>query len=132
MNLAGLEFEQVGECRLDDRLASGVRFSTNAMQNDRVIYAYVVEDVIKYIGVCDSSTTTLRRRMNRYQGMIGAGTNKRIAGLIKECLRTGQAVKIFAWKPEAAVTFRELSVDLVKGLENPLIQALRPEWNIKG
>ena len=84
INLAGLEFRRVGACTLDDSLKSGVRFSTSALQSERVIYAYVVEDEVKYIGICDNAKTTLKRRMNRYQGMIGTGTNKRIAGLITQ------------------------------------------------
>jgi hypothetical protein len=67
--------------------------------------------------------------MGRYKSMQGAGTNERIATKIKECLEKGEAVKIFALKPELSCDYKGLSVDLVKGLENPLIERLQPEWN---
>jgi hypothetical protein len=131
MNLSEFGFQKVGKCALDESLNSGVRFRINELGNERVVYAYTVDDEVKYIGVCDSTGTTLKDRMSRYQGMVGAGTNERIAELIKECLRQGKEVEILAWKPDTEVEFKGLKVDLVKGLENPLIQGLRPEWNIK-
>jgi hypothetical protein len=64
--------------------------------------------------------------------MQGAGTNEKITKLIKDCLERGQQVKIWAWKPDIELKSKGIVVDLIKGLENPLIQELRPEWNIKG
>ena len=61
--------------------------------------------------------------------MIGAGTNKRNALQIRACLEAGSTVLIFAIKPEQEISFNGLKVDLVKGLENPLIAILAPEWN---
>ncbi len=130
MDLLTLGFREVGECNLDKDLKSGVRFHINHLRDERVIYAYTVDGVVKYVGVCDSTKTTLKGRMARYQGMMGAGTNKRITGLIRKCLTEGQEVKILAWKPETSLGFKGLKVDLVKGLENPLIQEIEPEWNI--
>ena len=130
MDLEDLGFGAVGSRSTDPKLKSGVRFEITALQDERAIYAFSVEGSVKYIGICDSSDTTLRARLSRYQSMVGAGTNKRIAGLIRQRLSDGHVVRILAWKPEAVFRVRELQVDLVKGLENPLIRALRPEWNI--
>jgi len=69
--------------------------------------------------------------MSRYQSLQGAGTNKRIAYQIKDCLKQGKAVEIFMLKPEPTLQYKGLNVDLVKGLENPLIERLKPEWNIQ-
>jgi len=129
--LAELGFRGVGECILDEGLKSGVRFRIGKLQDERVIYAYTVDSEVKYIGICDSTTTTLKDRMGRYQGMIGAGTNKRIAEAIKECLLEGQVVKILALKPDTELEFRGLKIDLVKGLENPVLNKVRPAWNIQ-
>jgi hypothetical protein len=63
--------------------------------------------------------------------MQGAGTNERVANKIKECLEQGKVVKIFALKPESTLLYKGLNVDLIKGLENPLIEKLKPEWNIQ-
>jgi hypothetical protein len=131
VDLLTLGFREVGECNLDKSLRSGVRFHVNRLRNERVIYACTVDGVVKYIGVCDSTKTTLKDRMSRYQGMTGAGTNRRITELIRECLTEGQEVKILAWEPETLLEFKGLQMDLVKGLENPLIQEIGPEWNIK-
>ncbi len=124
-------FKQVGNCRLDTSLTSGVRFVINDFSNERVIYAYITENQVKYIGICDNTKTTLKTRMNSYQAMQGSGTNERITKLIKGYLKEGKAVNILAWKPETDFILKGMKIDLIKGLENPLIQELKPKWNIK-
>ena len=123
-------FRDVGVWRLDSALKSGVRFSITTYADERVIYAFAVDDTTKYVGVCDTSNTTLRSRLSRYQGMAGAGTNKRVAELIKTELDSRRSVRILAWLPGEEFQVGGLAIDLVKGLENPLIQAVNPEWNI--
>ena len=127
--LLELGFQKVGECQRDTNLKSGVRFIVNNLRNDRVIYAYEVEGRVKYIGVCHNTNTKLKDRMSRYQAMQGAGTNEKITKLIRECLEKGQQVNIMAWKPDNKLKLKGITVDLVKGLENPLIGELNPEWN---
>jgi hypothetical protein len=122
-------FVKVGEWKLEKGLKSGVTFKLHKFERERVVYAFVVHGEVKYVGVCDNTTTTLRDRMSRYRRWQGAGTNKRIAKKIKKCLKQGQSVKIFALKPTSTLQYKGLNVDLVKGLENPLIEKLKPEWN---
>jgi hypothetical protein len=129
-DLFELGFMKVGQWILDQSLKSGVRFTLTAFIDDRVIYAFAVDDDLKYIGVCDKTSTTLGDRMSRYQGMAGAGTNKRIVEKIRKVLLGGSSVEILALKPDRNIRFGNLEVDFVKGLENPLIQAFNPEWNI--
>ncbi len=124
-------FIKVGEWKLDGNLKSGIRCILYELQDERVIYAYTINEEIKYVGVCDTTSTALKSRMNRYQSMIGGSTNERVAKLIQKALMEGKEVKIYAWKPESDIQFRGLKIDLVKGLENPLIQQAKPEWNIK-
>ncbi len=131
VDLGGLGFREVGRCGLDKSLKSGVRFSVQEYRDERVIYAYVVDGVVKYIGVCDNTKTTLKDRMRRYQGMKGQGTNRRVTELIRACLMQGSEVSILAWRPDKTIEFKGLEVDLVKGLENPLIQKVGPEWNTR-
>lgn len=131
MQLSNYGFAEVGEWRLKEDLKSGITFKLNNFEKERVIYAFVVDGETKYIGVCDSSTTTLKNRMNRYKYLQGAGTNERIAIQIRNCLKSEKAVRIFALKPPSSLYYKDLNVDLIKGLENPLIETLRPEWNIK-
>ncbi len=125
-------FLQVGSWLIDTALKSGIRFRLDALQDKRVIYTFTIDGQVKYIGVCDSSDTTLKERMKRYQGMMGAGTNKRVANLIRNAISEGRLVSILAWRPDQNLEVNGLRVDLIKGLENPLIEVLKPEWNIHG
>jgi hypothetical protein len=78
-DLRNLGFRPVGHCSLDSSLKSGVRFNLTSYADKRALYSYVVGDVVKYIGVRSNSETTLRARMARYQGLMGAGTNRPVA-----------------------------------------------------
>ncbi len=82
-----------------------------------------------YIGICDSSGTTLADRMSRYQNMVGAGTNERVVGLIRKEISEGRTVLIFALKPAQGPDHLSLAVDYIKGLEFPLIARFNPSWN---
>ena len=115
---------------MDKTLQSNVRFRIDEMHEQRVIYAYTVDGEAKYIGICEKVRTTLKERMMRYQGRVG-GTNRRITDLIKDCLTEGKKVKILALGPTEEMEFRGLKIDLVKGLENPLLQEVMPEWNVR-
>ncbi|WP_286293100.1 hypothetical protein [Methylomarinovum tepidoasis] len=129
--LEAFGFTEAGYCALDASLKSQVRFRLERLADVRAIYAFVVNDSIRYIGICESEKTTLKDRMGRYQGLVGAGTNERIVGLIKNCLQAGQAVRIFAWIPKVRLRLDGMDVDQIKGFENPLIQRFEPEWNNK-
>ena len=130
MVLSDYGFVEVGKWKLESGLKSGITFELNNFEKDRVIYAFLVNDEVKYVGICANTVTTLKDRLNRYKMRQGAGTNERIANKIKECLKQGKVVKIFALKPESTLLYRGLKVDLIKGLENPLIEKLKPEWNV--
>jgi hypothetical protein len=97
-----------------------------------VIYSFALNDEVRYIGVCDDTSTSFAARMSRYQALSGAGQNKRIVELMRAALAKGQAIDIYAWRPNQEVVVEGLSVDLVKGMENPLIAWAQPEWNIRG
>jgi hypothetical protein len=130
VDFSELGFREIGECKLDEELESGVRFRVNEMYDERVVYAFTIDGEVKYIGICEKTKTTLKERMMRYQGRVGS-TNKRIAESIKDCLMDGKKVRILALKPDTGIEFKGLRIDLVKGLENPLIQEAVPEWNIR-
>ena len=132
MKVGGLKFEVVGKCERDRDLKSGVRFRVKRWKDERVVYAFRVGRTVKYIGVCDSSGTTLKKRMGRYQGMTGAGTNARITGNIDRALGARRKVEILAWKPTRVFRVDGLKIDVVKAVENPLIAKVKPDWNIKG
>ncbi len=129
MDLHAFGFREVGSWNLDRERA---RFALTALGDERVVYAFAVDGAVRYIGVCDNDKTTLRDRLRRYQSRAGAGANERIMGAIEEELLARRTVEILAWKPDRALEVGGLGVDLVKGLENPLIAALKPQWNIQG
>lgn len=131
MELYNLGFIEAGKWELKETLKSGISFQIYKFISERVIYAFVVDNAVKYIGICDNTNTTLKDRMSRYKGMAGSGTNERIAIKIKECLEKGKRVAIIVLNPEMELHYKSLKIDLVKGLENPLIEGLRPEWNIQ-
>jgi len=109
---------------------SGITFELTAHAKDRVIYAFVVDSQVQYVGVCEKDTTSLDDRMKRYKSRAGSGTNERIAIEIRQCLAQGKSVEIFALKPSAIFNYEGLFVDLVKGLENPLFEKFEPDWNL--
>jgi len=131
MELLDLGFVEAGEWKLRAGTRSGIMFELNKLQNERVIYAFVVSQESKYVGVCEKGTTTLEQRMARYKNLQGEGANERIARKIKECLDAGKIARIMAMKPEQSLQYRGVTVDLVRGLENPLIEKLKPPWNIR-
>lgn len=131
IDLTTYGFVPVGHWQLYDKVKSGIQFKLSHFQQERVIYAFVVDGSPKYIGICDNDATTLKARMGRYQSLCGGSTNKSNASRIRFCLLAGQTVQIFALKPQADSKFTDLPVDLVKGLENPLITKFKPEWNGK-
>ncbi|GAI12010.1 unnamed protein product [marine sediment metagenome] len=92
------------------------------LDDKRAVYAFVVDNEVKYIGICDHPCTTLKDRMGtqRY--------NKSMPCLIKAVLEEKTVVKIFALVPEES-EYKGLKVDLVRGLEYPLIKQLDPKWN---
>ena len=72
--------------------------------------------------------------MGRYKAQQGGGgsrisTNERISNNIKQLLDQGKRVEIYALKPAQKDIFVDIQVDLVKGLENPLIASFKTEWN---
>jgi hypothetical protein len=130
VDLRSYGFVHAGMWHPSDTVKSGIVFQLISLSQERVAYAFLVDGEPKYVGVCERHTTTLGDRMRRYQSRAGAGTNARIAKQIERCLQEGRTVHIFALKPDMHLQYRDLEVDLVKGLENPLIEKLRPEWNI--
>ena len=131
MDLRNYGFVKVGRWKLNENIKSGIDFELMDFKEERVIYAFVVDGETKYIGICESSKTTLEGRMKKFRNLQGGGTNERIANEIKKCLENGKTVEIFALKKlELVVQYKGLEVDLIRGLEYPLIEKLDPEWNI--
>jgi len=65
--LSNYGFVEAGKWKLKKNSTSGVTFKLHNFEKERVVYAFVVEDKVKYVGVCGSTTTTLEKRMMRYK-----------------------------------------------------------------
>jgi hypothetical protein len=129
MNLSSYGFIPAGECINRATIKSSIAYKLTAFASDRVVYSFVVDDTPKYIGICEKDTTNLKDRMERYKNQVGGSTNERISIRIKQVLDQGKKVEIYALKATAKYIIVDLQVDLVKGLENPLIARFKPEWN---
>lgn len=90
------------------------------------VYAFVLNDVLVYVGVTLSS---LRGRMAQYRrAHPRQRTSFRVNGLIKAALDEGKNVTVLIATPEPG-RWSGLTVNIAAGLEVGLIQDFRPEWN---
>ena len=96
---------------------------------DPGVYAFVVDDVVVYVGLTNIG---LKTRLGQYRiGHKGQKTNARVKALILETLSKGQRVVVLVAMP-ATVEWNGLPVNTAAGLEAGLIQMSRPVWNITG
>lgn len=121
---AGFEF--LGEWTCDPE--SLIRLDAKAPVAPGV-YAFVVDDVIVYVGLTLSG---LKTRLDQYRrGNKGQKTSARINVRISQTLRSGKQVKVLVATPEPS-EWQDLPVNTAAGLEAGLIEMIRPSWNIKG
>jgi len=93
------------------------------------VYAFILGDVVVYVGV---SLRSLQGRMRQYRrGDPRQRTSARINGRIKTALDAGQTPKVLIATPQHS-QWHGLPVSTAAGLEVALIQTIGPEWNIQG
>jgi len=93
------------------------------------VYAFVVDDVVVYVGLTLSG---LKTRLDQYhRGHEGQRTSARINDLIAQTLLAGKRVKVLVATPEP-IEWQDLPVNTAAGLEAGLIEMIRASWNIKG
>ena len=80
-----------------------------------------------YVG---SAQRGLHRRFRNYILSQTMRTSQRVRGEIIEVLAGGRTVDIYTLLPPAH-TWEGLPVDLISGVEEGLIRAARPEWNLR-
>lgn len=91
------------------------------------LYAFVSGSSVKYVG---KTTQSLQRRMFGYQKPnIDQRTNWRNRIAIIDLLRRGQPVEILAMADTGLVRYGDFHLNLAAGLEDSIIQTLKPEWN---
>ncbi len=107
--------------------AGSIRF-TGRVPDEPGVYAFVLADIVVYVGV---TLRSLQARMRQYRrGDPRQRTSARINGRIKSALEAKQALKVLFATPKHS-DWNGLPVSTASGLEVGLIQAIRPQWNIQ-
>ncbi|MER8823088.1 GIY-YIG nuclease family protein [Mesorhizobium sp. M0991] len=124
--LADAGFERLGTWVADG--AGGIGLDTSAPR-DAGVYVFVVDGLIKYIGV---SRAGIRSRMSNYRlGQAGQKTSARVNQIINEHVTAGTVVEIYIAMPPA-LEWNGLPVITAAGLEAGLIKMIQPPWNKMG
>ncbi|MER8944295.1 GIY-YIG nuclease family protein [Mesorhizobium sp. M0915] len=119
-------FERLGTWVADG--AGGIGLDTSAPR-DAGVYVFVVDGLIKYIGV---SRAGIRSRMSNYRlGQAGQKTSARVNQIINEHVTAGTVVEIYIAMPPA-LEWNGLPVITAAGLEAGLIKMIQPPWNKMG
>lgn len=125
--LSDLGFEKVGGWSLQN---GELQFHLeNSAQESKILYAFVVDGVVKYIG---KSQQTLRKRINLYKnGDHSQKTNIRVRKKITEALLNKNIVSIYVFINKIPLYYSDMEIDLAAGLESGMIAKFNPEWNIQ-
>lgn len=106
-------------------------YEDDQLVDERVIYAYVADRKVKYIGICQADETTLRKRLSKHKWNKKTKKLKSVKYL-RDALKEKQRVAIYAWYPAKKRIYEKLQIDLIKGLESPLIcrfKTVKNGWN---
>jgi hypothetical protein len=127
-NIIELGFEKVGKWSFKNE---SFKFELNENYiNTNILYSFVIEDEIKYIG---KSIKTISQRLNGYKNPnITQRTNFRLNNLIIEKLKEGKNVEIYLFVDKAELSYKGKNINLSAGLEDNLIAEYLPEWNSLG
>lgn len=126
--LLDVGFREVGAWRIN---STRPEYTLDAEQTSyNVLYAFVFGDEILYIG---KTTIHLRDRMYQYQRPEPSQrTNIRVNASLAEMLSQGNTVKIFALPDSGEMEYRGFHLNLAAGIEDSLINQLKPKWNKTG
>ncbi|MFB6158338.1 MAG: hypothetical protein ABEJ95_01615 [Candidatus Nanohalobium sp.] len=122
-NLEDYGFVKSGNFYLEN---GKVDFDLNANSSKEAVYVITSDGVPMYIG---KTNKTLKTRITGYKNPHESQkTNEKIKEKITEKLESGSEVGIWSLSPNQ-ISYRGLELDMVRALENPLIQKFDPEWN---
>lgn len=126
--LLNIGFINVGHWTHDNNTLS--YHLTSHLTTRNVLYSFVSNGVIKYIG---KTTMELTRRMYGYQNPgPSQTTNIRVNEKIKELLGADQPVDIFILVDNGLLKYGDFKLNLAAGLEDTLIFEISPDWNFSG
>jgi hypothetical protein len=103
-------------------------YSEKDIEALNVLYAFVSMEIILYIG---KTIRSLKKRMYGYQNPGPTQlTNLRNNKNMKELLKTGVPIDIHAFADNGLFSYGGFHANLAAGLEDSIIEALKPKWNI--
>lgn len=119
-------FLLIGEWMLGN---DGVISLGATIPTDAGVYAFVVDDIVKYVGLTQRGLRHRLRRLNA--SFTQQNSLTRVETLIAETLDSGKRVKVLIAAPDP-LDWKGLPVDTSAGLEAGLVAMMRPEWNLRG
>ena len=123
--LLDIGFKRIGRWAMEQ---GDLSLEMDAAQDGRnVLYAFMVDDEVKYIG---KTVRSLRARLYQYlRPGPTQSTNIRNRANILAALEVGKSVHIFALIDDESRHVGEFHLNVAAGLEDSLISNLGPEWN---
>jgi len=104
--------------------------SSSYLEECNLLYSFIVNGEIKYIG---KTTNSLKQRMYQYQNPgPSQSTNIKNNKNILELVEKNENIEIYMFKEKEPVIYNNIQINLSAGLEDPLINKFKPEWNKKG
>ncbi len=126
--LINMGFNIVGSWKLD---GADIEFILHASADARnILYSFVCDGSVLYVG---KTIQPLRKRMYGYQKPGPTqSTNIRGNKNIRQILLSGKQVDIYALPDNGLLHFGGFHVNLAAGLEDSIVNTLRPPWNMTG
>ncbi len=126
--LTEVGFIKVGTWAISD---SGIKFLLTHLHEERkVLYSFISGGRVLYIG---KTTQSLNGRMKGYQNPGPTQrTNIRVNKNIYQHLEGGSTIDIYVLTDSGLLQYGGFTISISGGLEDTLIDALKPDWNITG
>jgi hypothetical protein len=126
--LTEIGFLKVGNWTISD---SGIKFLLAYLHEERkVLYSFISGDRVLYIG---KTTQSLNGRMKGYQNPGPTQrTNIRVKKNIYQLLEGGYPIDIYVLTDSGLLQYGDFTISIAGGLEDTLINAIKPDWNITG
>lgn len=124
-NLTAIGFTPCGEWIVQE---SQLKLTLTAHADARnVLYAFVIDDAVMYIG---KTVNPLKKRMQgyRFPGPTQP-TNNRNNENIRKAIESGNHVTVYVLPDNGLLKYGGFHVNLAAGLEDDLINKMRPPWN---
>jgi hypothetical protein len=126
--LERMGFRKFADWRLEDN-ALKCRFIEPGTPTN-VLYAFVSSSAVLYIG---KTIRPLKDRMYNYQKPAPSQrTSTRGNESLRKLLGEGHSVEVHALPDNGLLYYGGFHVNLAAGLEDSLIRALKPSWNMAG